>query len=182
MSVQTTLSVLLGHNVDGPYQRRCTIDASGRTFEHLNALNVRNVEWEVEGIMPCLRVADVNAVEQDSDLLIVAASDTDVGLRSNRSTLADVYAYGIFQQIVNTLYRCRLNVGPLQHSDHSRLLTSGQRRTRAGHVDLLEPHFAACLGGVGLDGFNADAVGLGIGQGGHAQRPNEHFTTQTSKE
>ena len=46
--------------------------------------------------MACLRVADVDAVEQDDDLFLSAASDGDVGLCTNRTALADIDAYGEF--------------------------------------------------------------------------------------
>ncbi len=60
--------------------------------------------------MTRLRITDINAIEQDSNLLTRTASDTDIRLCTNRSSLTDIHAYGVFQQIINTLYWRRLNL------------------------------------------------------------------------
>ena len=63
MDVDTTLDDPLRYDVHGSYQRRGAIHPSGRSFEHLYALDVADVYREVKGIVPRLWVADVDAVE-----------------------------------------------------------------------------------------------------------------------
>ena len=121
--------LFLRHDVDGSEQRRGAEHSSGRSLEHFNALYVCHIHREIEGIVSRLRVADVYAIEEDCDLLEVSAADTDVGLRSNRTTLPHIHAGDVFQQIVNTLHWRTLNFLAVQYSYHSRRLTSGQRRT-----------------------------------------------------
>ena len=103
--------------------------SSCRTFENFYTLNFANVNGEIEGVVSCLRVADVDAVEEDCDLFVVAATYAHVGLRSNWSALTDINACGVFQQIVNTLHWSRLNVGTFQYSYHSCSLGSCEWRT-----------------------------------------------------
>ena len=43
--------------------------------------------------MPCLRITDVDAVEQDCNLLAGAASDTDIRLGTDGTTLTNVNAH-----------------------------------------------------------------------------------------
>ena len=63
MGVDTPFLDPLRHDVHGTYQRRGAIHTTGRSFEHLYALNIADVYREVKGIMPRLWVADVDAVE-----------------------------------------------------------------------------------------------------------------------
>ena len=110
--------------------------------------------------MAGLGVADVDAVEQDDDLLLCAASYRDVGLCTNGASLADIHADGVFQQIVNTLYGSLLNVSTVQYSDHSRSLTLGQGRPGAGDAHFVEHQLLCRLraDGVGRDGLCADGA------------------------
>ena len=100
--------------------------------------------------MTRLWITDVDAIEQDDDLFARTASDRDVGLGTNRASLTDIDAYGVLQQIVNTLYGSLRNIGTIQYSDHSRSLTSRQGRPGASHTDLLELHLACCCHGSGV--------------------------------
>ena len=77
--------------------------------------------------MPRLRVADIDAIEQDGNLFAATAPDTDIRLRTDRAALAHVDAAGHLQQVVNTLYWRRLNVFARQYSDHSHCLPNGKR-------------------------------------------------------
>jgi len=126
------------HDIDGPYKRGGAVDASSRSLEHFYAEDVAQVAGQIEGVVGGLRVAEVDAIEQDGDLLLGAASDADVGLCTNGTALADIDAYGEFQQIVNTLYGSLLNVGTFQYSDHFRSLTLGQGRSRPGDTHFVE--------------------------------------------
>ena len=115
--------------------------------------------------------------EQDDDLFLSAASDGDVGLRANGTALADIDAYGQFQQIVNTLHRGLLNVGTLQYSDHSRSLTTRQGRSTSGDAHLVEQQFAcgADSCGVGDDGMCADALCRRISKRRHGEHGAHHL-------
>ena len=128
------------HHIHRPYERRRAIDASGRAFQHLDADDVAQVARQVEGVVPRLRIADVDAVQQDGYLLAAAATDADIRLGTQRTALPDVNAYGIFQQIVNTLYWRRLNILAAQYSDHSRGLSKGKRCARARDLEVVERH------------------------------------------
>ena len=87
--------------------------------------------------MPSLCITDVDAVEEDGDLLGVAAADAYIGQGSQRTFLPDIDSGGIFQQIIYTLYRRRLDILTAQYSYHSRLLTDCQRCARSRHVHFL---------------------------------------------
>ena len=50
-------------DVDGTEKGRCSVDSSGRPFQHFYAFDFANVDWEIEGIVSGLRVANVDAVE-----------------------------------------------------------------------------------------------------------------------
>ena len=117
-----------GHDVDGTGERRTAKYPSGGSFQNLDALNLADIHGEVKGIVSRLRVADVDAVEQDSHLLVVASADADVCLRANGSSLSHIHSCNIFEQVVNTLHWSRLNIALLQYSNHSRSLTFGQGR------------------------------------------------------
>ena len=134
--------------------------------------------------MSCLRVADVDAVEQYGYLLLVSAADADVGLCTDWSALPYVYACRIFKQVVNTLHRGSLNVFLLQYSNHSCRLPMGKRSTRASYSHFIERNLAMCSQAVSFshDRLCADAVCLGIGEGGNAECAYNHFLAQTSEE
>ena len=117
------------HDIHCPHQRRRAIDTTGRTLQHFDANDVAHIAWQVEGIVSRLRITDVDAVQQDGNLLTAAASDANVRLGTKGTALTDVNAYGIFQQVVNTLYWRRLNILATQYSDHSRCLPKCKRCT-----------------------------------------------------
>ena len=134
--------------------------------------------------MSRLRVADVDAVEQDGYLFAVAAAYAHVGLCSEWPSLAHIYSRYIFQQVVDTLYWRRLNVLAAQYSYHSRLLTQRQRRSRSHHVHLLKHHLSAAQGGVGgyLVGLNAHSCCRSVLQGCHTEYTDNHLSSQTCKQ
>ena len=134
--------------------------------------------------MARLRVTDIDAVEQQDDLVLGTASDGDVCLCTNGPSLTDIHAYSVFQEIVNTLYWCLRNVCAIQYSDHSRSLTLCQGRPRAGDCHLLEHHLAGCRGGGGVchDGIRRDTLRRGVGQRGYGEHATYHLSSQTGKE
>ena len=86
-----------GHNINRSDERGCTVDTSCRTLEHFDADDVVDVDGQIHRIVPCLRVTDVNAVEQQDDLFGSAATDGNVCLGSDGSPLPDIDADGILQ-------------------------------------------------------------------------------------
>ncbi len=172
------------HDVYRPQERRRAEHPSCRPLEHFDALDVADVHGEVEGVVSRLRVADVHAVEQHCDLLVVAAADADVGLRANRPALPHVHPCRVFEQVVDTLCRRLFDVLALQHSNHSGRLSVCQRSARACHPHLVERDAAACGDGVRLcrHGLHADAVGLGVGQGGHAECAYDDLLAKTGEQ
>ena len=134
--------------------------------------------------MPGLRVTDVDAVEQDRDLLVGSASHTDVGLRSNGASLADINAYGVLQQIVNTLYRRRLNVPAVQYSYHSRSPACAKRCARPGDFYVIEQYsFLSCQarGRVGHTLYGACFRSRCVVECRHAECSDNDLTSHTSE-
>ena len=134
--------------------------------------------------MTCLRVADVDSVEQNSYLLVVAAPYANVGLCSYRTTLPHIDGYELLQQVVYTLYRRRLNILSAQYSYHSRLLTLGQRCSRARHAHLFQLHLSLVQGRIGrhLVGIYAYSGCRCVLQRGHAERADDDFLAKTGEE
>ena len=131
-----------------------------------------------------LRVADVDAVEQNSYLLTASASDADVGEGTQRAFLSDVGSCYELQHVVNTLYRSRLNLVVAQYSNHSRLLTLRQWRSSSSHLHHLQLacgsyHRRVCIGLVGL---GTDSGSLGMSQRGDAEGAHKHFAAQHVEE
>ena len=95
--------------------------------------------------MACLRVADADTIQQNGYLLIVAAPNAHVGLRTYGPALSDVYANGVFEQVIDTLYWGGLDILSLQYSNHSHRLALGHRRPRPSDAHLVEDHLFVCL-------------------------------------
>ena len=172
------------HDVDGSHERRGAVDAACGAFEHLDADNLAQVDGQIHRVVACLRVADVDAVEQEDDLFGSTSTDTDVSLCTNGSTLADIDAYGVLQQIVNTLYGSLRNIGTFQYSYHSRSLTTRQGRPGARHRDFLQQHLARRRGGsrVADDRGCRNTLCRGERERGYRQDAAHHFTPQTGKQ
>ena len=98
-------------------------------------------------------------------MLARGASDADVGLRANGPSLTDIYADGVFQQIVNTLYWRRLYFVAAQYSDHSRCLPQSKRCARAGDLYVVEGRFLVGLGNVVGNGIANRCFAIIVGGG-----------------
>jgi len=61
---------VLGDDVDSPRESTCTIDKSRGPTKHLDTLDIREVDREVEAQVPRLTAADIDPVEEDDDLLV----------------------------------------------------------------------------------------------------------------
>ena len=171
----------LRHYVHRPEQRRRAEYSPGRALDYLDALYVAKAYGQVEGVVTGLRVADVYAVEKDGNVLARAPADADVGLRTHRSALAYVHAYGVFEQVVDTLCWRGGNVLAAQHSYNSRRPAGSQRRARGGDVHFVEKDGARGVGHAQSVEVSAhtDTVGLGVSQRSHAERPYKHLAAET---
>ena len=85
------------HDIDRSDERRGAIDASCRTFEHLDADDVVEIDGQVHRIVSRLWVTDIDTVEQQNNLILCAPSDGDVGLGPDGSPLSDIDAHGVLQ-------------------------------------------------------------------------------------
>ena len=86
------LPVVLRDDVDGAAETLSAIDATCGAFQHLDALYVADADGEVCRKVSCLRIADVDAVEQQCDLVESAAVDADVRLDTKATALPDIHA------------------------------------------------------------------------------------------
>ena len=85
------------HDIHRSYQRRRAIDPACRTLDHLDSHDIAQVYGQIHRIVARLRVTDIDAVKQQDNLFGCAASDRDIRLCTNRSSLTDIHAYGVFQ-------------------------------------------------------------------------------------
>ena len=127
-----------GDDVDGADQRGGAVNASGRPLEDLDTVDLGQVHGQVQGQVARLRVADVDAVEQDGDLVESAAADADVGLHAHRAALAHVHPYGVFEQVIDALDRGRADQQGVQHRHHPGGLVQAQRDARPADGDLVQ--------------------------------------------
>ena len=135
--------------------------------------------------MSRLRVADVDAVQQDGYLLARTASDAHVRLSTDRTALAHIHANRHLQQIVNTLYWRRLNLLAAQYSDHSRSLPQCKRCARTRYLDFVERSLLVRLFVVArLLRLGADVVCCSTGtlQCRNAQHADGDDASQTGKQ
>ena len=86
------LGLGFGHDVDGTAKSRCAKDTCRCAFEHLDAVDVRKRNGKIGGIVPCLGVANVHAIQQNGNLVERSAVDRDVRLNSKASALTDIHA------------------------------------------------------------------------------------------
>ena len=134
--------------------------------------------------MARLRVTDIDAVEQQDNLFGGAASDRDVSLGSDGASLAYVYANGVFQQIVNTLYGGLRNIAAIQYSYHSRSLTLGQWRSRSRNTHLFQHHFAGGSGRCRVRNhrFRTHTLGRCVCKCRYRQHATYHLSAQAAEE
>ena len=86
------LGLGFGHDVDGTAKSRCAKDTCRCAFEHLNAVDIRKRNGKIGGVMPCLEVANVHAIQQNGNLVERSAVDRDVRLYTKASALTDIHA------------------------------------------------------------------------------------------
>ena len=78
------------HNVDGTGKCLTAIHPAGSTLNHFNAFDVIHIHREVGSQMSRVGVADVDAVEQDGQLVFCTAIHTYVCLDAKATTLAHI--------------------------------------------------------------------------------------------
>ena len=129
-----------GHDIDGAKQGGGPVDARCRAFQDLNALDVAEVDGEVKGVVAGLRVGDVDAVEEDGDLVVGAAADADVGLHAHRAPLAHIDAEGVFEQVVDRLRRRRGDRHAVQQRHDPRAAVERHRHPARRHPHAVQRH------------------------------------------
>ena len=127
--------------------------------------------------MARLRITDIDTIKQDCHLLVITPAYTDISLSSNGSSLSHVYAYGILQQIIYTLYRRRLNFLTTQYSYHSRLLTLCQRCPGAHNAHFVQGlSVADSRVSAHLVGTGTHTLCAGMSQRSDTQCTHEHLS------
>ena len=130
------------YNINRPHQRRRPINPPCWSFNHLDSHDIAQIYGQIHRIVARLWVTDIDAIQQDDDLFGCTASDGDIRLSANGSSLSDIHAYGEFQQVVNTMYGRLRNLCTVQYSYHSRSLTFRQGCPGASYTHLFEHHLA----------------------------------------
>ena len=125
----TRMFVRLCNDVYGTDKRRYAINTARRTAKDFDTLNFAQIYRQIKGIMPRLRIADIDTIEQDDDVLTCTTSDADIGLCSHGESLSDIYARNVFEQVVDTLRWRSGNGRTIQHLNNSRRLATSQRCT-----------------------------------------------------
>ena len=103
MGTQRIAVLVASDDVDGSGEGLASVDAAGSSFDDFDALDVIDVDGEIDGQMAGVGIGDVDAVEQDGELILGSAVHADVGLNAEASTLPDVHSCGEFQQVVDGL-------------------------------------------------------------------------------
>ena len=175
---------LARNDIDSPKERRRAEHSPGRALYNLDAFNLADVHGQVKGVVPRLRVADVNAVEQYGDVLARTSPDAYVRLCPYGTALADVHAHGILQQVIHTLRRRGGNLVASKHSYNPRHAASCQRCPRGRHVHFAQHDGAhrVCRPRAVKVCAHAHAVCLGVSQGGNAQRPYKHLAAKAREQ
>ena len=130
------IGILARDDIDSAQQRRCTIHPCRRALKHFDAFDVAEVHRKVEGVVPRLRISDVDAIQEDGDLVAGAAADADVGLHPHRAPLTHIHAQGVFEQVVDRLGRGRCDRHAVQERDDpgAAVQGHGNARGRNGHA------------------------------------------------
>ena len=61
---------MLSDDVDSPRESASTIDKSRGATKHLDTLDIREIDREIEAQVPRLTAADIDPIEEDDDLLV----------------------------------------------------------------------------------------------------------------
>ena len=83
-----------GHDVDGSVESRSAHHTCSSSFEHFDALDVGKRNWEIGGVVSCLRIGNADTVEQQGNLVKRTAIDRYVRLYTKAAALTDVHAHG----------------------------------------------------------------------------------------
>ena len=128
--------------------------------------------------MSCLWIADVDTIQKNSNLVECSASDGNVRLYSKAPALTDIYAGGMFQNVVDCLCGKTVDVFSRENSNQFSGLALRERRSCTCHHHLIEPQFLAVQTVIGCCVDDADAVGLGMGECGNTEGADDHLTSQ----
>ena len=128
-------------DVDGSGEGLAAIHAAGSSFDDLDALDVIHADRQIDCQVTCVGVADVDAVQQDGELILGATVYTDVGLYAESSTLAHIHASGEFQQVVHRIGARRLDVLSVNHLHEAHRLVGRQGGECAHHLGIIQRQF-----------------------------------------
>ena len=132
--------------------------------------------------MSRLRIANVDTVKKNGNLVESAAPDGDVRLYTKATALTDIYARGHFQYVVYGLCCRTMDVVACDDRDNLSRLALRQGRSRTRHDYLVETAFGALQACVGSLSLYADALRLGVLEGSDAKSADEHFLAQHGEE
>ena len=138
MDTQTAFGFSPCDNVDGSGEGLTAIDAASSSFDDFYPLNVIDVDGEVNGQMSRVRIADIDTVEQDGELVFRTSVHADVGLNAEASTLPDVNSCSEFQQVVDRLGTGGFDVLSVNHLYEANGFVGRERRTGGSHFHFAE--------------------------------------------
>lgn len=119
LQVNSEIALQLGacDDVDSSCKGLTAVDTAGSTLNHFDALDVIYADWQIDREVTCVRAGNVDAVEQNGELVFCAAIHTDVGLDAETSALAHIHACCQFQQVVDGVGTGSLYVLPVDDLD-----------------------------------------------------------------
>ena len=85
-----------GDDVDGSGECLTAINSAGSTLDDLDAFDVIHADGQIHRQVSRVGVADVDAIEQDGELVLGAAVHADVGLYAESPALSHIHAGGEF--------------------------------------------------------------------------------------
>ena len=188
-------------DVDGSSEGLASVDSAGSSFDDFDALDVIDVDGEIDGQMAGVGIGDVDAVEQDGELILGSAVHADVGLNAEASTLPDVHSCGEFQQVVDGLGTGGFDILTVDDLDEADGLVGRKWGTGGDHLHGDEEEgvegivgaicATATCGAGGLSVVVAlrthshhgcSRIGTGESEGGNAEDSDADFAFQTEED
>ena len=99
-----------GDDVDGSGKCLAAIHSAGTSLNHFDALDVVNAEGKINGQVASVWIGDVDAVEQNGELVLSASVHPYVGLDAESSSLSHIHTCCEFEQVVDGVGAGCLNV------------------------------------------------------------------------
>ena len=147
LQVRPHVAFLLGarDDIDGSGKGLTAIHTAGSAFDDFDALDVIDIDGQIDRQVPSVGIADVDAVEQHGELVFGATVHTDVGLDAEAAALAHIHAGSEFQQVVDRVGTGGFDVltGDDLHQAHG--FVGRQRGACGGHFCFLQLEFVGGL-------------------------------------